>query len=211
MHTFYTYVWIIDGVERYVGFGSEPARWMAHLHRGRSYFSRFLRARRKEESKIGVNIFAHKSIEDAQKHEIALIAQFGRANTGCGPLMNLTDGGEGTIGRVDSEDTKTKRNAAVSRGKTGVRLSAAHKRNVGLSRLGHIQSENTKAKISAANKGKNTGRIHTPENIAKRSKRCTVDNGMTIFPSVRELMRVLGKGKSGSRHPDFKYLPDSYK
>lgn len=45
---------------------------------------------------------------DAQKIERRLIKEIGRANIGSGPLVNMTDGGEGTLGRKASVETRRK-------------------------------------------------------------------------------------------------------
>lgn len=48
-----------------------------------------------------------------------------------------------------------------------------------------------------------------PEVKAKQAeakyKPCTID-GTTIFGSVSELVRTLGQGKNGLKHPNFKYI-----
>lgn len=46
--------------------------------------------------------------EEAYHKEIELVKLYGRRNIGKGPLVNLTDGGEGNEGYVTSEETKKK-------------------------------------------------------------------------------------------------------
>jgi hypothetical protein len=55
--------------------------------------------------------------EEATRHEIYLIAVFGRKDLGTGILRNLTDGGEGVPGRVVSQETREK----LRRANTGYR------------------------------------------------------------------------------------------
>lgn len=56
-----------------------------------------------EKIHININNF------DAKKYEIELIKLIGRCNKKEGTLTNLTDGGEGTLGIIQSEETKMKR------------------------------------------------------------------------------------------------------
>ena len=89
--------------------------------------------------------------EEAFKHEIYMIAVFGRKDLGTGILHNRTNGGEGSSGAIRSEIFKQN-------------LSKIHK--------GKTLSEETKKKISLANKGNQTwlGKNLTDEHKKKCAK-----------------------------------------
>jgi hypothetical protein len=99
------------------------------------------------------------SEEDARQLEIELIAKYGRKDNGTGILRNLTDGGEGSSGRVYSEETKQKLREAralqMISDETRKKMSEAH--------TGRVHSEETKAKMAKAAKG----RKKSPEELAK--------------------------------------------
>ncbi len=84
--------------------------------------------------------------EQAFKHEIYMIAVFGRKDLGTGILINRTDGGEGSSGAIRSEETKKK-------------MSEAHK----------DPSEETRRKLSDAGKGK-TASEETRKRMSEASK-----------------------------------------
>jgi hypothetical protein len=78
---------------------------------------------------------------EAFKHEKYMISVFGRKDLGTGILWNFTEGGEGTSGRVLSEETKRKmsisqkgrsvsaeRRAKISNTLKGRKLSKTHKK-----------------------------------------------------------------------------------
>jgi len=71
--------------------------------------------------------------EEAYKLEIILIAWYGRKNLNKGPLVNLTDGGDGSNNVIVSEETKEK---------------------LRIARIGYTHSDETKFKISNSHKGK---------------------------------------------------------
>jgi hypothetical protein len=74
----------------------------------------------------------------------------------------------------------------------------------------------TSQRLSALRRSGHVQHVYTPEQRAKktaicrriaqsRQKPCTVD-GITIYPGQRALIKALGGGKAGSRHPNFRYV-----
>ena len=103
--------------------------------------------------------------EEAFKHEIYMIAVFGRKDLGTGILQNLTDGGEGVSGLSHSEETKRKMSEVhknpseetrrkKSDARKGKTLSDETKRKMSEAHKGKTHSEQSKRKVSEANKGK---------------------------------------------------------
>jgi len=105
--------------------------------------------------------------EESFRHEVYMIAVFGRKDLGTGILHNRTDGGDGASGAVVSDETRRKMSEAL-KGKPRSKeirrkISEAHKgkthseesrRNMSESQKGKTFSEETKRKLSEAKKGK---------------------------------------------------------
>jgi group I intron endonuclease len=72
---------------------------------------------------------------------------------------NMTKGGDGQAGAIVSAETRAKQSAT----RTGRKLTAEHRKNVGLGHLGLKKSDATRAKLSASL----MGRIMSPESIRK--------------------------------------------
>lgn len=119
----------------YVGIGKTEKRAYRKDNRTQ-YWKRIV-------EKVGytVNII-YKDIEhqEAKKIEILLIEKYGRKDLGTGNLVNLTDGGEGTLGSIKSEETKQK----MSEKQKGEKNHF----------FGKTHLEEAKQKISEASKGK---------------------------------------------------------
>ena len=92
--------------------------------------------------------------EEAFRHEIYMIAVFGRKDLGIGILHNKTDGGEGTSGWVASEETKRKQSRAM-KGKYDGKMHPNY---------GNKLTEEHRKKLSVIKKGKNN------PNYGKRGK-----------------------------------------
>ena len=123
--------------------------------------------------------------EDAER---AWILGFRQAGS---DLTNLTDGGEGTLGRKASSETKSKmREAAkghIASPETRAKVSAALIGNKHL--LGHVHTEESRAKIGAALKG----RIISEKSRAKIRAALI---GHTTTAKARSLMSAAGVGRT---------------
>ena len=107
-----------------------------------------------------ISIFPREDELSSLNEEIRLIAVIGRKDLGLGPLLNLTDGGEGVNGRIISEETLKK--------VKGRPLSDDHKRAISEARkgqAGHALSEEHKQAIGKAHTGKPV--IHTEQTRKK--------------------------------------------
>jgi hypothetical protein len=88
--------------------------------------------------------------EFIKRKEIEFIALYGRRNLKLGPLVNLTNGGDGSNGYIPSEITRKNHSIRM----TGRIQSEEEKIKRNKSREGYNHSEETKKKISEAHKGK---------------------------------------------------------
>jgi len=122
--------------------------------------------------------------EEAFKHEIYMIAVFGRVDLGTGILHNRTNGGEGVSGHIKSEETKRKISES-RRGKPGtprseetrIKMSEAHK--------GKTPSEETKRKISEVQKGKTLSEEHKRK-MCKEFRITFIDNSQVIITGIKK-------------------------
>jgi hypothetical protein len=116
----------------------------------------------KDKSRI---IFLKRNLteEEAFKHEIYMIAVFGRKDLGTGILHNRTAGGEGTSGAVISEETRRKL-SELKKGKNnfhyGKSPSEETKRKISESQKGKTHSEESRRKMSEVKRGKTQSEQH---------------------------------------------------
>jgi group I intron endonuclease len=122
--------------------------------------------------------------EESFKHEVYMIAMFGRKDLGTGILHNRTNGGEGASGWVPSEEWRTKQSqktfseetrkkiSDANKGKTKPPLSEESKRKISDTQTGKTHSEETKRKMSEIKKGEKHplyGKFHSEETKRKIS------------------------------------------
>jgi hypothetical protein len=141
------------------------------------------------------NVSKEESWLQAGIKEVELIKKYGRKDLGEGNLINMTDGGEGTIGKIYTEEYRKK----LSESHIGIQAGEKHP----LYRKGH--SDDTKRKISELQKGRKLSKQHR-ENISKanigrivteetRKKIGIRHRGKTISDETREKMRNTKLGK----------------
>lgn len=153
-----------NGVPCYVGKGTKH-RWLEHERLGESHYNKHFAAilRKAGGSLPKVKVRENLSEAEALETEIALIAAIGRGKKG--PLVNWTDGGDGTSGYKHSEAAKARIAEAVSRREikdsTRAKLRAAN-----LGKTGAKHSDAFKEKIRRLHKG----RVKSPEECAAISR-----------------------------------------
>jgi len=186
----------------YIGIGSDSNYKRANDKNLRSgYWQKILS---KTEYRVDI-LFDDLTWEEACEKEKEFIALYGRRDLNNGTLCNMTDGGEGTLGRVPTEETRRKIGIAqkgkVNSPETRKKLSIANK--------GRKHTAETKLKISETQKGKiiseetrikssksRTGIILSPEHRAKISKALT---GMKRPERSEEYRKNISKSKIGGK------------
>ena len=178
MH-YYTYAYLReDRTPYYIGKGKED----------RIYSTNKRIKPPKDKSRI---IFLKQNLteEEAFRHEIYMIAVFGRKDLGTGILHNRTDGGEGTSN--PSDETRKK----MSEAKKGRTVSEETRRKIGEGQKDKIVSEETKRKMSEASKGNTAwlGKTHSEETRKKLSE---LNKGHTVSEETRKKLSEANKDPS---------------
>ena len=124
---FYTYVYFINDIPNYVGKGTGTRLFAHRKDKCDTHFGRRLKKSIIEGHKVEIKLYPAISEQHALDFEVELIAKYGRADLGMGPLLNLTDGDRGTIRVVMSQEARDK----ISKGNKGKPKSAAHRKAVG--------------------------------------------------------------------------------
>ena len=137
---FYTYAYLrTDDTPYYIGKGTRYRAWI------RNPEDRVKAP--KDKSRILI-LKEFEKEEDAFKHEIYMIAIYGRKSEG-GILINICAGGEGTSA-PKSEEHKRK----IAESNTGVLRSEETKKRMSIAKSGVAKTSTHKQKISATLKGK---------------------------------------------------------
>ena len=116
----------------YIGIGSDSDYKRANAKRGRNKYWKNIVNLSSYEVEI---LLDGLTWGDACIKEIEFIALYGRADLGKGPLVNMTDGGEGKFGLKDSIITKQrKRESAINKPKSDQHIQNLSKAKKGISR-----------------------------------------------------------------------------
>jgi len=110
--------------------------------------------------------------DEAFKHEIYMIAVFGRKDLQTGILRNLTNGGEGCSGYKHTEESLLK----LSSIKKGKKISEETRNKMSIAQKGRTFSDETKKRMSKGSKGirhsektkKKIGEISTKRNKGRK-------------------------------------------
>lgn len=193
----------------YVGIGSDnEGEFIRAFQKGRNkYWNNIVN---KTEYHIEI-ILDDLTWEDACLKEQEFIKLYGRKNLKTGSLVNLTDGGEGTLNTIISDETRKKmsdfqkgnkhRVGKLHNEETKEKISEALQGNKIW--VGKTHTEETKQKISKANKGKPAafkGRTHSEESLKKMSEAKKGNQNHKGFKHSDETKRKIGI-KSAQKTP----------
>jgi|LakMenEpi03Aug12_release.lakeMendotaPanAssembly.Ray.scaffolds.fasta_scaffold263931_4 hypothetical protein len=129
----------------YIGIGTKLKRAYEKSDKRNIVWSRIVN---KTDYKIEI-LAENISWEDACKMEISLIKKYGRLDLGLGTLANLTDGGDGSINRIQPKEEKEKRANSIR----GMKRNDETKLKISLANKGKIRTAEAKEKMSLAHIG----------------------------------------------------------
>ena len=144
-----------------------------------------------------VNI-VYKDIEhdEAKQIEILLIEKYGRKDLGLGNLVNMTDGGEGALGVIISEETRQK----LSKANKGKPKSEEHIKKISEANKGKTLSEETRQKMSERQKGEKHHNFGKATSEEVRKKMSEASKGK---PKSEEHIKKMSESRKGEKHHNF--------
>jgi hypothetical protein len=163
----------------------------------------------KDENRI-ILLKQNLSEEEAFQHEKYMISLFGRKDLGTGILHNRTDGGEGSSGVLQTEETKLKRSNAMK----GRPRPEEVKNKIGEKNKGRIQSQEARDKIGNTHKGNTywVGRKHTEDSKQKmrdaKLGKSSHMKGKSHTEDTKDKISTSKKGKSNGCEGR-KYSPET--
>lgn len=153
----------------YIGIGSDLKYSRALTLKGRNLF--WTKTVAKGGFSVDI-IFDDLTWDQACEKEKEFIKLYGRRDNNTGVLVNLTDGGDGSNGLVQSQETIQKKiQSLTGKKRTPAQIEVLKKASVGRNK-GRVLSDDHKEKIRLNGIGKNKGKTHSEETKEKiRAKR----------------------------------------
>lgn len=183
-NVYYTYAWLReDKTPYYIGKGC----------RGRAFDRRRKFCPPRERVLI---LKKNLSEEEAFKHEVYMIAVFGRKDLGTGILYNLTDGGEGASGYKHNEETKSLM-STINSGKNNPMYGRVGEKNPG---YGKPRTEEIKQKISNGLTGERHPRYGKSLSNQHREK---ISKSRIGKKHTDETKKRMSESRSGENHNMF--------
>jgi hypothetical protein len=124
----------------------------------------------------------------AFEHEAELISLYGRRNINQGPLINLSDGGEGPSGVIVTAETRIK----MSESRKNMVFSEKHRENLSKACKGKVLTESTRTKMSDYRKGRphhNQWKNNLKTSIQKVAGKKIVRQDGVVFDSYLDAAR----------------------
>lgn len=189
----------------YIGIGSDSNYKRANINKGRNIFWQRIVDKTDYEVEI---ILDDLTWEEACKKEMEFISLYGRSNTKKGSLCNLTDGGEGQVGVIFSEEQRKKlsekykgeknpfygkkhsTNIIEKLKKLAQNRSPEVNKKIALANSKNVVPEERKIRISNSTKGEKNhfyGKKHTEETRLKISKKASGRKMSNEHKNIRSL------------------------
>jgi hypothetical protein len=140
----YRHIRLDKNVPFYIGIGVDNNYYRANTKKSRNNHWNSIVEKSDYELEI---LFEHDDYEFIKEKEIEFISLHGRSDLGLGTLCNKTNGGDGCVGLVHSDEAKLKM-SLPNRGKI---ISEEHRRKISEFHKGIVRSKECREKISTAN------------------------------------------------------------
>lgn len=193
-HYLYRHIRLDTGQPFYIGIGTkrESRPYYVHTAEYTRAYSKSGRTNywKRTVAKAGYEVeilFESDDYEFIKQKEIEFIKLHGRCDKGEGTLVNLTDGGDGVIGVIRSQETSDK----ISKANSGRKTSEETKLKQSLVKKGKKMSEHTKELRK--------GCMPTGENHAGARLILNLQTGI-YYPTVKEASQACGVGSSALRN-----------
>ena len=143
----YRHIRLDNNIPFYIGIGNDSRYTRANQRKNRSSHWNSIVNKTKYEVEI---LFEHDDYDFIKQKEIEFISLYGRSDLNQGSLCNKTNGGDGCLGLLHTEESKLK----MSIPNKGKKISKEQRDKVSKFHKGKTLTEEHKLKISLSHKGK---------------------------------------------------------